>query len=150
MGVRPAVMLCWISSGYKTVTFEPNSEPLEGPEVAHSQVWRIWWLSDGLNLGIHKKLLHCEGHVVGHTVTVQFELFLHCFYFQECSQLIQIGWSFYLLPVISSHTHLMSWLCELRPNFYCSLPLPACHCTPHSLVILDCFKLGIPLLRSGI
>jgi hypothetical protein len=80
MGVRPAVMLCWISSGCKTVTFEPNSESLEGPEVAHSENWRIWWLWDGLNLGLHKKLLHCEGRVTRHIVIVQIQLFLHFFF----------------------------------------------------------------------
>ena len=111
---------------------------LERPEVAHSEIWCIWWLWDGLNLGLHKKLLHCEGCVTRHTVIVQIQLFLHCF-FQECFQLIQMGWSFYLLPVTSSHTHLMSWLCNLWPNFCCSLTLLACHCTPNSLVILDCF-----------
>jgi hypothetical protein len=137
MGVRPAVVLWWISSGGKIVTFETNSESLEGPEVAHSEIWRIWWLWDGLNLGLHKKLLHCEGRVTRYTVIVQIQLFLHCFFFQECIQQIQMGWSFYLLPVTSSHTHLMSLLCEFWPNLYCSLTLLASHCTPHSLVILD-------------
>jgi len=112
---------------------------LEGPEVAHSEIWRIWWLWDGFNLGLHKKLLHCEGRMTKHTVIVivQIQLFLCCFFFQECSQLIQMGWSFYLLPITPSHTQLVSWLCELWPNFYYSLTLLAC--TPHSLVILDCF-----------
>jgi len=49
------------------VTFDPNFESLEGPEVAHSEIWRIWWLSDGLNLGLHKKFLQCEGHVARHS-----------------------------------------------------------------------------------
>jgi len=53
------------------VTFDPSSESLEGLEVAHSEIWRIWWLSYGFNLGLHKKVLHCDGRVARHTVIVQ-------------------------------------------------------------------------------
>jgi hypothetical protein len=49
----------------KMVTFKPSRKPVEGPEVARSEVRRIWWPSDGWNLILRQEVLHCEGGVTG-------------------------------------------------------------------------------------
>lgn len=138
MGVRPAVMLCWISSDAKQWPLTPILSLWKGQKLhtvrsgeygGCQMVW-IWVFT--------KNFCNVRDMWQG-TVIVHIQLFLHCFFFQKCFQIIQMGWSLYLLPVTSPHTHLMSWLCQLWPNFYSSLTLLACHCTPNSLVILDCF-----------
>jgi hypothetical protein len=34
---------------HKTVTFDPNPDSLEEPEVTKREIWRMLWLADGWN-----------------------------------------------------------------------------------------------------
>lgn len=47
------------------MTLEPHLESWDEPEVAKSEMWRIWWLEDGWNLVLHQNTLQCEGGVTG-------------------------------------------------------------------------------------
>jgi hypothetical protein len=53
------------------MTLEPNLESWEEPEVAQSEIWRIWWLGDGWDFILHQNVLHCEGFVTWCIVMVQ-------------------------------------------------------------------------------
>jgi hypothetical protein len=42
---------------HKTVTFDPNPDSLEEPEVTKREIWRMPWLADGWNLSLQTTAL---------------------------------------------------------------------------------------------
>jgi hypothetical protein len=53
------------------ITCQANLESWEEPELSWSEIWRMQWLGDSLNLFLHQKLLHCKGGVARYSVMIQ-------------------------------------------------------------------------------
>jgi hypothetical protein len=132
MAISPAVVLHWIfPTDIKQWPLSPVLI-LEKSQKLHE--WHLGKMVAGvwLHFGSSPKLLYCKAGMIGHIVIEQESI---VFPLLQCSERVHMRCQFCLLSV-QSHIDLMSWLCRLWNDCFCSFTL-ACHCTPCCLVILD-------------